>query len=133
MKLADFVKGLKVGEYLKLETPDENCRDIIIWRAPVTGGYYFASDDESYGDFETPEELLKCLKTNWLECDYEVYKSREELKSEVKQLKKALKSACKIIEDGEICSECPANNFCFHSDRTCAEDIFYTLMKEAAK
>jgi hypothetical protein len=134
MKLEDFVKSLKVGEHLRLEATGENCRVARLWRAPVTGGYCFASGDESYGDFETPEELLKCLKTNWLEYDYEIYKTRVELKSEVKQLEKALIRACEIIEDGEICSECPATNSCLeNSDITCAKIIFDCLMKEAAK
>jgi hypothetical protein len=163
MKLADFVKGLKVGELVYVEQKEAaSSRAMQLWRTKEGKYNFIFEGDDFSNEFETADDVLfskeffetaddvffrKAFETagelldyiakhfaDWLACDYEVYKSREELKREIKQLEKALKSACKIIEGGEICLECPATNSCLeNSDITCAENIYNALMKEAAK
>lgn len=139
MKLEEIVKSLKVGEYVKVEQKEAALiRVVKLWRTDE-GKYNFIFDGYNFSnEFETAEEVLKSISENFgdkfLTAEYEIYKTRAELKAENAKLEKALKSACEIIADCENCLECPANNFCLeNSDGTCEECIYNELMKEAEK
>ena len=138
MTLEEILKSLKKGEIRQYETVDEYNHCHIIEVRRNENGLYGITLERKYtlGFYDSIEEIFNELKNyywaQWSKLNYEIFKDRLELKAENAKLEKALKSACKIIDDVVICSECPTNNFCKKkSGGTCAEKIFDNLLKEA--
>lgn len=143
MKLEHFVKSLKVGKCLRLETAGEKYILIELGRTDE-GKYHFIFeshneleivDDVFFSkEYETADELLDYIAkhfADWFEYDFEIHKTRAELKAENAQLKKALKMACNFVDCRRIFRDRPCEDRI--KGRDCTEIIFEYLMKEAAK
>lgn len=142
MTLEEILKSLKKGDVkvYEYEKAPEGYSNTIIVVLTENGEYQFRLKTKY--DYFIPhshniEDLLEQIKEDdvfdWTEIDYEVFIPREELKSEVKQLEKALINACRFLSGEITCTSCHFKQECnVHlSSNNCVENIYNYFLEKA--